>query len=148
MANKKKSKDLNHAADRTYDYLLSHRKQILRYLAAAVATGLLQLLLEWVLFSAGIGTLIPFFLRAALLFAAAKFWVYEEKGTGAFYTARQIMLTFMLILIASALVNALSLALMKRVAHPMLIRYSFQGLLELLSFLIYHFIIFKKPKNG
>lgn len=148
MAKKIRNKSIHQAADRAYDYMLAHRKQILRYLAAAVATGLLQILLEWLLFSAGIGTLLPFVLRAVLLFFLAKFWVYEEGGTGAFYTIRQGMLAFMLILIASTLINRLSVAVMAAVAHPGFIRYLCQGILEILSFFLYHFIIFKQPKNG
>lgn len=148
MAKRVKKREFNRAADRTYDYLMEHRDQVLRYLAAAVATGLLQLLLEWLLFSLNIGTLLPFLVRGSLLFIAAKFWVYRERGTDFFYTARQAMLAIMLVLIAATVINFLTSLLMTAVAYPAPVRLVGQGLLEILYFMIYQLIIFKESKNG
>lgn len=148
MAKQKKKPSLTRSADRFYDYLSEHRGEVLRYMTAALVTGILQALLQMFLpepFS--MGGITAFCLRFILLFIALKFWVYGEIGSGPFYTGRQAMLTVMTVIVCTYLFNYISIFLAGITARPVLINYIVQGCLEIVYFLLFQFFIFKEPKN-
>lgn len=146
--NQKKKRNLNAAADRTYDYLVDHRKVVLRYVLLAAVTGILQLLGLRLLPLSGYGILLPFILRIALMFIFLKLWVYKERGTDGFYIARQIMMAIMLFTVATLVLYSLISSVGSALSAPVLVNYIGQGLLEILYFILFHFIIFKDSKNG
>jgi hypothetical protein len=144
MPKPKKRPSINAKADRFYDYLQSHRGQVLRYITAALVTGLIQFLLEYFKLTDG---LIAMFLRLTLLFPIAKYWVYTEKEKPVFYVLRQIMLAFMVILLMQTGVYFLIAACAKAFGGGTLIRYIGLGVMEILLFLIFQFMIFKEKKD-
>lgn len=141
----KKRRDINGAADRFYDYLMARRMQILRYVTAALVTGLIQFFFDRLVMPEGYGTLVPFLLRMALLFPILKLWVYRERGTDIFYIGRQLMLTVMLVIIVTLVLMNLGILLG---AFHILFFFLFRLLLEIAYFILFQFIIFKGPKNS
>ena len=135
----KKKKSLNQAADRFYDYLMAHRSQVLRYAVAALVTGLLQFVVSR-LIPLESGVMIAFGVRFLLLFYTAKYWVYKEKKTGFFETARQMMIAIMVFMILTMGINYLMIFLGNRVW----ISYGLQAVSEIITFLLYQFLIFKE----
>ena len=126
-------------ADRFYDYLMAHREQVLRYLVLAVISGLLHFFISRMI-PLESGMMIGYGIRFLILFYGAKYWVYKEWGSGFFYTARQIMLAIMAVVLMSIGANYLTLFLGNR----LLIGYVMQGVYEIAVFLVYQFLIFKQ----
>lgn len=135
----KKKKEINQAADRFYDYLMAHRPQVLRYAVAALVTGLLQFFVSRMI-PLESGVMIAYGVRFLLLFYVAKYWVYQEKGTGFFETARQMMIAVMVFMILTVVMNYLMLFLGNRTW----ISYSLMAVSEIATFLLYQFLIFKE----
>lgn len=129
----------NQAADRFYDYLLEHRSTVLRYLAVAVVSGFLHFLISR-LIPSGSSVVIGFFLRLLLLFYGAKYWVYQERGSGFFYTARQLMIAVMAVTVLTVAVNYLTIFLGNR----LWISYLLQGIYEIALFFLFQLLIFKQ----
>ncbi len=136
-----KTRKPHEAADRFYDYLMAHRTEVLRYIIAALVTGLLEFLLKR--FLSG-GELLAFSLRHLILFTVLKYWAYNEGGSGFFYTARQGMIAFMSLVVLTLAVNYLTLFLASWLGYAMVIKYILQALYEIACFLIYQFLIFKE----
>jgi hypothetical protein len=148
MAKKPKNGNITRPADRFYDYLTEHRGEVLRYMTAALVTGILQLILNVFLPSAvALSGITAFFIRFVLLFLALKYWAYGEIGSGPFYTGRQVMLTVMSVTVCAYLFNYISIFLTDLTNRPVLINYIVQACLEIIYFLLFQFFIFKEPKN-
>jgi len=134
-----KRRQPHQAADRFYDYLMAHRSQVLRYAVAALVTGILQFffsrLTPW-----DYGMTLAFALRLILLFVVCKYWVYRERGTGFFYTARQAMLGIMAFILLALAINYISLWL----GNGLLLSYGMQALHEVGIFCLFQFLIFKE----
>lgn len=143
----KKNKETNRFADRFYQYLMERRDEILRYVTAALVTALLQYFLRRAATATDYGILVPFLIRFALMFLLLKYWVYKEKGTGAFYTGRQLMLALMAIPVITLAFNWLAIVVISFAGHAVFINYLFQALLEIAYFAAYQFFIYKEPKN-
>ena len=143
MAKHIKKKSPLATADKTYDYLMSHRSQILKYITVALVTGILQFLLEQFL---GLPAIAVFFLRLIIMFTLLKLWAYPKSGKSVFTIARQAMIAVMLIFIAAALINSLILALAALTQKPILMAYLGGAILELLYFVFYQCIIFKETE--
>ncbi|MBQ8894881.1 MAG: hypothetical protein IJ043_10805 [Clostridia bacterium] len=148
MAKPLKKRDPNRHADRFYEYLIAHKKQVLRYITVALVTALIQFVLKRLLGGTiNFGEMIPFGVRFVLMFLALKYWVYEEGGTGGFYTARQVMLAVMIITVGIFIFNYLTILLVGWLGHTILINYIMQALAEIFYFAVYQFLIFKEPEN-
>ena len=141
----KKKRDINRTADRFYDYLMARRGQILRYATAALITGLIQFFFRRLVPA---DNYVPFVLRMLLLFPVLKLWVYRERGTDGFYTARQLMLAVMLITLVTLGILYLEILLVGLFARIVLFHYICQFILEIAYFVLFQFIIFKEPKNS
>ena len=80
MAKTQKNGNITRPADRFYDYLTEHRGEVLRYMTAALVTGILQLILNVFLPSAvALSGVTAFFIRFVLLFLALKALNYALK---------------------------------------------------------------------
>ena len=113
----------------------------MRYIIAALVTGLLEFALKR--FFPGYD--VPaFVLRHLLLFAALKYWAYNEGGSGFFYTARQGMLAMMIVPVLTLGTNYLTLFFAGWIGYALVFQYLFLALYEIACFLIYQFIIFKE----
>ena len=134
-------------ADRFYDYLMAHKEAVLRYITAALVTGLIQFILERVIPGEGNAILFPIAVRFILLFFALKYWGYREIGTGGFYTARQLMIAFMAVFFATWGGYQLIILIAGIMGSEAIVRYVGMALLEIVYFLIFQFLIFKEPKN-
>ena len=136
-----KRRQPHQAADRFYDYLMAHRTEVLRYIIAALVTGLIQFAIKRLLPG---GETIAFAVRHLVLFAVLKYWAYNEGGSGFFYTARQLMIAFMIFVVLTLGVNYLTIFVAGLFGYPVLFNYIFQALYEIVCFLIYQFFIFKE----
>ncbi len=134
-------------ADRFYDYLIAHKKQVLRYITVALVTALIQFVLERLLPTKGAIILLPQALRFLLLFYALKYWAYREAGTGFFYTARQMMLSIMAVMFGTWLLYQLILLFADLLGGGALLSYIGKAILELLYFCLFQFLIFKEAKK-
>lgn len=134
-------------ADRFYDYLMAHKTQVLRYITVALVTALVQFALERVLPLKDTLVLLPQTLRFLLLFYALKYWAYQEGGTGFFYTARQMMLAIMAVMVGTWLLYQLILLFEGLIGGGALLSYIGKAILELFYFCLFQFGIFKEPKN-
>lgn len=134
-----KKRDLNQAADRFYDYIMAHRDQVYRYVVAAVFTWILQFIFSRMI-PLVYGVALAFALRLLLLFFVCKYWVYRERGSGFFCTARQAMLAVMIFILLVLAVNYISLWL----GNSLLIGYIMQALQEVSIFLMFQLLIFKQ----
>ena len=134
-----KKRQPHQAADRFYDYLMKNRSQVLRYAVAALVTGLIQFFASRML-PLESGVLLMFLARIFLLFYACKYWVYKERETGFYYTARQLMLAVMLTVLLVWLVNQLILTL----GNGKIVGYGLMAVQEVVIFLLHQFLIFRK----
>lgn len=144
----RKKKPQHYYADKFYEYMIERKQEILRYITAALVTGLLQYFLKTFFSASGYGILVPFLVRFTLLFVAMKYWVYREIGTGAFYTGRQLMLYIMIIMVSNLIFNYLTIFIVGLLQRPILVNYIIQALAEIFYFVIFQFFIFKEPKNN
>ena len=139
-----KKPNLNQSADRFYDYLMQRKGEILRYITVALVTGILEFLAKrWIPLS-GYGILLPFLGRFFAMFYLLKYWAYQEKGTGPFYTGRQLMLGIMILCLATLVLNHLTIFLVGLTGKALLMSYGVRALQEIAYFVFYQFIIFKE----
>jgi hypothetical protein len=143
MATKKKAASPHQKADQFYDYLIAHKNQVLRYITAALITGLIQFLLQYFL---QMGSFLAFVLRFTLLLPILKYGVYREK-TDIFYSLRQLMIAIMLVILLQFGINYLIIFFSSLTGKGKLFYYLFTGVLEVLYFIIFQFIVFKEKKD-
>jgi len=143
---RKKKRSINSAADRFYHYIMERRDEVFRYITVALTTAVFMYFLQRSTTATGYGILIPFVLRFFAMFYLLKYWAYREKGSGAFYTGRQLMLAIMMITLATIVFYYLTLFVAGVAGHPVFINYFGQLLLEIAYFVIYQFVVFKEPK--
>lgn len=134
-------------ADRFYDYLIDHRSEVLRYITVALVTALIQFVLERVIPAEGGAVLFPQVIRFLIFFYALKFWAYREGGTGFFYTARQMMIAVMTVTVVTWLTYQLIILFERLIGGGALITYIGKAILEIVYFVLYQFLIFKKQKD-
>ncbi len=142
-----KKRNPHQYADRFYDYLIAHKGEVIRYVTAALGTALIQFVLERFVPLQGGALLLPQALRFILLFYILKYWAYREQGTGFFYTARQMMIAVMAVMVSTWLFYQLIILLERLIGGGALIAYIVKALLEIFYFLLFQFLIFKEPKN-
>lgn len=144
MATAKNKKNRNRLADRFYDYLISRKGTILRYISAALITGLIEFLLPYFRLT---DETIAMVIRLTLLFTLAKYWVYREFHKPIFHVLRQIMLAVMVLLLIETVIFFLINALAMAIGSPTLIVYIGKALLEVLIFITFQFLIFTEKKD-
>lgn len=138
MATKKKA-PINSRADRFYDYLIAHKKQVFHYITAALVTGVLQFLAQYFLH---IGSFEGFILRFALLLPWLKWGVYRQK-TDIFEALKQLMIAVMLVFIAQYAFNYLIIFFSSLLGNGGIVYYVLTAILEFIYFLIFQFIVFR-----
>ncbi len=147
MAKSGPSKKSPHAAaDRFYQYLIDRREEVLRYILAALATGIVQYLLQLFLPDIGYWVLLPYAVRFFALFYLLKYWAYGEGGSGAFYTGRQLMIAIMGVLIVTWLLQNLTLFFAALLGNARLVQYVGSLFMELAYFFFFQLIVFKEPE--
>ncbi len=127
-------------------FIAENKLFLQRYGIAAAATWLMQFLSDWAASSLRLSPLIPFAARLIIFFLLLKFWVYRPKSEDAdiFRLLMQAMLTIMLIPIATLLINYLKIFLTALLGGALFFYFLSALMVELLYFIIFHFIIFKK----
>ncbi len=143
MASKKKAPPVNRRADQFYDYLIAHKPQVLRYITAALVTGIFQFLLQYFL---QLDSLSAFLLRFLVFLPWLKLGVYRQK-LEVFETLKQLMIAIMLVVLSQVGINYLILFFSSLWGHGKVVYYICTAILEILYFLIFQFVVFKEKKD-
>lgn len=144
MAGKRKApKKINRRADRFYDYLIAHKGQVLRYVTAALVTGVLQFLLQYFL---PVSALLGFAFRFLIFLPWLMFGVYRQKPN-VFEALKQLMIAIMLVILLQFGINYLIIFFSSLLGHGQVVYYVCTALLEVLYFLVFQFVVFKEKKD-
>lgn len=143
MASKKTKKQVHRRADRFYDYLIDRKSQVIRYITAALVTGVVQFLLQYFL---PIDAFTGFILRFLLFLPWLKFGVYKEKFN-LFETLKQLMIAIMLVVLLQLGINYLIFFMTTLLGHGRIVSYVGIALLEVLYFILFQFVVFKEKKD-